>query len=244
VTGLRIGTAGWSIPTSEKERFPGSGSHLERYAHRLGAAEINSTFHRSHRRSTYERWAANVPDHFRFSAKLPKAISHNRELRSFDFLVGQFAQELGPLGHKLSVVLVQFPPSFAFEAEAISGLFAALRGSFDVSLACEPRHASWFDHEADTFLAGYRVARVAADPVLFPRGERPGGWLDLAYYRLHGSPRTYYSAYDRGALCEARRKLLSEDAAPSRWCIFDNTAASAAASNALDLSEMLSRADG
>jgi uncharacterized protein YecE (DUF72 family) len=52
---------------------------LERYATRFSAAEINSTFHRSHKPQTLTRWAASVPDDFRFAAKLPKKISH--ELR-------------------------------------------------------------------------------------------------------------------------------------------------------------------
>ena len=42
--------------------------HLERYARRLSAAEINSSFYRPHQRKTYERWAASVPDDFRFAS--------------------------------------------------------------------------------------------------------------------------------------------------------------------------------
>jgi hypothetical protein len=52
----RIGTAGWSIGAEYRDAFPAEGSLLERYAARFDTVEINSSFHRPHRRSTYERW--------------------------------------------------------------------------------------------------------------------------------------------------------------------------------------------
>ena len=72
----RIGCAGWSIPKAHAGAFPAVGTALERYAQVFDCVEINSSFYRSHRPSTYERWAASVPDHFRFSVKMPKQITH------------------------------------------------------------------------------------------------------------------------------------------------------------------------
>lgn len=69
-----------------------------------------------------------------------------------------------------------------------------------------------------------------------PEATAPGGWDDFAYYRLHGSPRTYYSSYDEAALRDVARRL-GGGARPA-WCIFDNTAFGAAAGNALDLTEL------
>jgi uncharacterized protein YecE (DUF72 family) len=63
---VRVGTAAWSIPKLHAHAFPAEGSHLERYGAILNAVEINSSFYRPHRRSTYERWAGAVPDDFRF----------------------------------------------------------------------------------------------------------------------------------------------------------------------------------
>ena len=76
---IRVGCAGWSLPRDLQPRFGAGESHLARYASRLDAAEINSSFYRPHRRALYEKWAAAVPAHFRFSAKLPKAITHERQ---------------------------------------------------------------------------------------------------------------------------------------------------------------------
>jgi hypothetical protein len=73
----RIGCAGWSIPAAHRDRFGGGASALARYATRLHCVEINSSFHRSHKRETYARWAAAVPAQFRFAVKMPRTISHD-----------------------------------------------------------------------------------------------------------------------------------------------------------------------
>jgi uncharacterized protein YecE (DUF72 family) len=82
------------------------------------------------------------------------------------------------------------------------------------------------------------VARVAADPPRVEGGGEPGGWRGLAYFRLHGSPRTYYSSYDDGYLDSLAKKLgaLRRRGIPA-WCIFDNTASGAATANALSVIE-------
>ncbi len=86
----------------------------------------------------------------------------------------------------------------------------------------------------------FEIGRVAADPSLVPKAAAPGAAPGTAYFRYHGSPRMYYSAYEERAIAEIAGKLLataqrSQDA----WCIFDNTAAGAALANALALREML-----
>ena len=76
MTAIKIGTAGWSIPRQNSDSFRANGSALERYATRFAVVEINSSFHRPHRSSTWERWRDSVPAAFRFSVKLPKQITH------------------------------------------------------------------------------------------------------------------------------------------------------------------------
>jgi uncharacterized protein YecE (DUF72 family) len=232
---LRIGTAGWSIPAGAADRFPAEGSSLERYAARFGCAEINSSFHRSHRRDTWRRWAASVPPDFRFSAKLPREITHKRRLVDASGPLAAALAEMEALGDKLAILLVQLPPSLAFEPAAAGAFFEDLRNRWERDIACEPRHPSWFDGEADALLAGLRVARVAADPARVPAAAGPGGWPGLVYYRLHGSPVPYRSSYDDGRL-EAYAARLAAEAAPA-WCIFDNTASSAATADALELQQ-------
>ena len=233
---LRIGTAGWALPREVHEHFAEGGSHLARYASRMNAAEINSSFHRPHQRSLYERWAAAVPDDFRFCAKLPKTITHEKRLVDCGALLAAFMDQAGGLGPRLHCLLVQLPPSLAFDASVAESFLRLLRNTHAASIAMEPRHVSWFTLEADAMLRDFRIARVLADPVRHAPGRAPGGWPGLVYLRLHGTPRMYYSSYQPAVLhALAQRLRLALDEAEEAWCIFDNTASGAATGNALDL---------
>lgn len=199
-------------------------------------AEINSSFHRPHRPGTYERWAATVPENFRFAVKLPREVTHTRRLVDSVEPLERFLAEAPGLGDKLGPLLVQLPPSLSYDAEVARAFFAGLRDRFSGEVACEPRHPTWFSPEADAALDAFRIARVAADPVRAPGAGDPGGWPGLAYWRLHGSPHVYRSGYtpeflDTLALKLARR---AEDGSPA-WCIFDNTTLGAATADALGL---------
>jgi uncharacterized protein YecE (DUF72 family) len=237
-TSLVIGTAGWTIPRDSADTFPAEGSSLARYAAVLRGAEINSSFHRPHRASTWRRWAESVPDDFRFSVKLPKAISHQKRLAGCGEDVARFLDEAGELGGKLAVLLLQLPPSFAFDAGLAEDFLAGLAARTPARLALEPRHPSWFEADADALLHRLEVARVAADPAIVPAAAEPGGWQGLAYWRLHGSPIMYRSSYDAPRLdaWAAALRAATERGAQS-WCIFDNTASSAAMGNALGMAE-------
>jgi uncharacterized protein YecE (DUF72 family) len=229
---IRIGTAGWSVPASYRAGFPAQGSQLEKYAARLTAVEINSSFYRPHRRATYERWAASVPDDFRFSAKLPKAISHERKLQDYREPLDRFLSEVEGLGEKLAVLLTQLPPKLAYDRNGAASFFRDL-GRAGYTMACEPRHVSWFTPEADETLRQLRVIRVAADPPRAPTDGAPGGDTSLAYWRMHGSPRIYYSDYPEKMLARLAGRLRDGD-----WCVFDNTAAFHALGNALQLRDL------
>ena len=93
-----VGTAGWSIPGALATCFGEGASSLERYATRFAGAEINSSFHRPHRASTWRRWCEAVPQEFRFAVKLPKTISHQRKLVDCGALLDAFLAEVSALG--------------------------------------------------------------------------------------------------------------------------------------------------
>jgi uncharacterized protein YecE (DUF72 family) len=237
---LRVGTAGWSVPSRYADEAPPGGSHLERYARRLNVAEINTSFYRPHQRKTYERWAQSTPAGFRFSVKVPKTMTHEQRLADCGALLDQFVEEVTGLGGRLGVLLVQLPPKLALEKHVAGGFFRALRRRIEVPVVCEPRHASWFAANANGWLAERGIARVGADPAPVPEGSEPGGWDGLAYYRWHGSPRVYYSDYDATALAAFRKRLDSQiERSIPTWCIFDNTASGAELGNALALNQPL-----
>lgn len=250
---IRVGTAGWSLPTEWQPRFPEGETHLHRYSRVLGCVEINRTFEKSPRPSTFSRWAESVPGDFRFSVKVPREVTHERRLEDAREPLEELLETCGELGDRLGPLLVQLPPSLEFRPGVARSFLATLRTLREGPDALEPRHESWFTTEARDLLSEHGVARVAADP---PRAEadgRPAGDSRLAYFRLHGRPRTYYSPYredaeDRYADGNAdgpglggwadRIRSAAEEAGEV-WCIFDNTAAGEGTADALAMRELL-----
>ncbi|HSZ75589.1 MAG TPA: DUF72 domain-containing protein [Rhizomicrobium sp.] len=237
---IYVGTAGWAIPRESKPLFDSGDSQLQIYATRFNAVEINSSFYRPHRPGTYARWAASVPEHFRFAVKMPRSITHERRLKETDELLDTFLAQSRALGDRLGPILIQLPPSLKFDVRVACKFFDGLRDRFKGDVVCEPRHASWFTAEANAMLNDFHIARVAADPASVAGASEPGGWHGVIYFRLHGSPRIYYSNYDDEKLemlAVRLRKAAKTDI--SVWCIFDNTAEGAATRNALALNERL-----
>jgi len=236
---LFIGTAGWSIPRQVAPHFPGEGTHLHRYARVLHCVEINSSFHRPHAAATYARWAASAPAEFRFSVKIPRDITHEGALRAARPLIDRFLEESAGLGDKRGPLLLQLPPSLAFDRRVAGRFLDLLRSRFGGPLVCEPRHPTWFAVAAEALLVRHDVARVAADPAPAPGAERPGGWSGLVYYRLHGTPRKYWSRYEPEMLAGLAGDLRRAAAHVDVWCLFDNTASGAALENAWNLMRMV-----
>jgi uncharacterized protein YecE (DUF72 family) len=239
-----IATAGWSIPRASAAAFPLEGTHLQRYAAVLRGAEINSSFHRPHAAATYAKWAAATPGDFRFAVKLPRTITHDQRLRRISTLLDAFLEQLAGLGSKRGPLLVQFPPSFEFDARVAARFFALLRERDQGLVACEPRHRTWWSPAAERVLVRFRIARVAADPVVEGASAEPGGWPGLIYIRLHGSPRMYWSRYSADAIATLALTLQERYRERDVWSVFDNTASGAAIENALQLTQALRLGSG
>jgi uncharacterized protein YecE (DUF72 family) len=233
---VRVGVAGWSLRRDAQHRFSGLGSHLQRYAGRLNAVEINSSFSRPHRETTYARWAESVPADFRFSVKVPRTLTHDQRLREPERLLDEFLPGPLAMGPRLGCLLIQLPPSLTYEPEVAAGFLDALRGRYAGPVVLEPRHPTWFTANAEALLVSMRIGRVAADPPRDAEDGRPAGWPEVAYYRLHGAPRIYYSDYSSEFLSGLAPMLVEQARAGAEvWCIFDNTALGFATLNALSL---------
>jgi uncharacterized protein YecE (DUF72 family) len=239
-----VGTAGWSIPRASAQRFQGDGTHLQRYAHVLHCVEINSSFYRPHASATYARWAASTPPGFRFAVKVPRAITHDLRLRRARLPLERFLKETAGLGRKRGPLLVQLPPSLAFDRPTAARFFELLRDCHEGAVVCEPRHATWFSQSAGALLVRFEVARVAADPPTVPGADRPGGWSEVVYFRLHGSPRKYWSRYPDAYVHAMASAIGALPAQTEAWCVFDNTAAGAAIDNAYELHSLAGAASG
>lgn len=240
---VKVGCAGWSIPRQHAHLFGPGESLLSRYASRFSVVEINSSFYRPHQRATYERWADTVPRQFRFSVKIPRTISHELGLRAAGPALDQLLTECEGLGAKLGGFLLQLPPSLVLDARVASAFLRGFRHRSDAPLVCEPRHASWFTTQADALLERYEVARARVDPVPAPAAAGPGEDRVWPYWRWHGSPRIYYSAYSEQELVALAAKVSTQrQATNAPWVIFDNTAHGFAAANAARLQDLLQAA--
>lgn len=236
---VRVGCAGWNIPQQVAAHFSSGGSHLERYSQSFNCCEINSSFYRPHKKETWERWARSVPTGFRFSVKAPRTITHEAKLNCSSEVLSAFLKQIEFLREKLGPVLIQLPPSLEFDHTRSRMFLSMLRRCFSGDVVWEPRHASWFEGESDNLLKEFSIARVAADPACVLASAWPGGLASLAYFRLHGSPRRYFSAYSSDSLNMIVTQMASLDARTRIWCIFDNTALGAATRNALELAAKL-----
>lgn len=186
---IRVGVAGWNNPPERRIKRRQGQSHLTYYAKHFSCVEINTSFYRSHRKETYERWRDSTPESFRFAVKMPRSITHDCALRGARRQISQFFAEIEGLCPKLAVILIQLPPSLAFVARTVRAFFNFLPRLPATFLVCEPRHISWFSKSADAALRRAVVSRAAADPSRADGSGLPGGARQIAYFRWHGSPK-------------------------------------------------------
>jgi uncharacterized protein YecE (DUF72 family) len=226
---IHVGTGGWIWIKD-----------LKAYSDLFKAVEINTSFYRIPKREMFARWADSVPDDFMFSVKLYNGFTHRARLAIPNLeLLTRFVENMYALGNKLGPLLVQLPPSLPFDESIAAIFFVALRERYDGDVVCEPRHKSWFTSDVNQFLAEHRVALVAADPWIVEEIKEPGGWKDVIYYRLHGSP-TSETPYSKKYIRELGSKLLLADKSTRVWCIFDMEAV-AARPNALEMVKYLEK---
>jgi uncharacterized protein YecE (DUF72 family) len=238
---IRVGTAGWSIPRASAFRFNSTGTHLQRYARGFRCAEINSSFYRRHTAATYAKWRDSTPPAFRFAVKMPRTISHELKLENAREPFVAFLAQTEGLAEKRGPILVQLPPSLSFDAAVVTPFLEVVRQVYEGPVVCEPRHATWFSPQVASLLEEYGISRVAADPSPVPAAAVPAGSPRVAYFRLHGSPRTYWSRYDENFIARVAVTLRNMPTGADVWCVFDNTASGAAIENAWELCDRVIR---
>jgi len=237
-----VGTSGWNYPAWRRSFYEGRPAKdwLGFCARRFTGLEINATHYRLQSVATFRRWREATPRGFRFALKAHRYLTHNRKL----------AEPLGPirlereraagLGAKLAVVLWQLPRNFGCHLERLEGFVRALGAWRRVRHAIEFRHASWFCDEVAACLRRHGIAACQSDAGGWPRWDAVTA--DLVYVRLHGRPRTYFSAYREKALRAWARRVR-------RWLregrevhvYFDNDARGAAPRDAERLIALLRR---
>jgi uncharacterized protein YecE (DUF72 family) len=183
-----LGTSGWSYKEWEEVFYQkGEKRKLRAYSRVFKTVEIDSTFYRYPSKGMVMGWLRYSPSDFVFSAKLPKVITHDKKLG----LKGDVKTDLDAylelmrplqLGGKLTCLLIQLPPKYAYNPENLESFFELLDPLF--RYAVEFRNLSWMREETWSLLEKHRVAYVIVDEPLLPPEVHLTA--DFAYFRWHG----------------------------------------------------------
>jgi uncharacterized protein YecE (DUF72 family) len=268
---VRIGISGWTYPRWRGTFYPkGLPQRQElRYAsERMNSVEINGSFYSLQRRSSFEAWAASVPEDFVFAVKGGRFITHMKKLSGIETPLANFlASGVLALDQKLGPILWQLPPNLGFNADRMDAFFAQLPRSagsaaeiaahhdqrvpddraltkavhprYRLRHAIEPRHESFRTPEFYRLLRRYKMALVISD--------NPGKWpifteitTDLMYLRLHGHDQLYVSGYSDQELDDWAAKIRSwTERGCDVYVYFDNDAKVHAPFDAMSLMERL-----
>ncbi len=194
-----IGTSGWQYKHWRGGLYPDSmpvRMWLQRYAECFATVEVNNAFYRLPERSTFEAWAAALPDDFVVAVKASRYLTHVRRLREPEEPVQRLMERATGLGAKLGPILLQLPPNMAIDVDRLTATLRAFPPAARV--AVEFRHPSWFVPAVRRLLEDRAVALCLTD-----RGGptsplwRTAGW---GYLRMHAGRGVPPSCYGHQAL--------------------------------------------
>jgi len=239
---ILLGTSGWDYPEWVGPVYPRRGrfDRLRFYADLFPIVEVNSTFYRLPPVAVAESWARRTPAKFRFTAKFPQTITHEKRLIGTEEELRHFERVVRPLqdAGKFSAALLQLPPSLAFEPATVRAFYQSIPATLPV--AVEFREPSWLAAESFDLLREFRFAYVVVDePHLPTRLERTGPFV---YIRWHGrgQPLWYDYPYSKAELegWAPRVRELAQGNEPVLG-FFNNHFRGDAPANARTISEML-----
>ncbi|HEX7271512.1 MAG TPA: DUF72 domain-containing protein [Casimicrobiaceae bacterium] len=189
---LLVGTSGYSykewLGHFYPEKLPAS-DMLSYYAGRFSTVEINNTFYRMPAESVLAQWSQQVPDHFKFTLKAPRRITHDQRLRECEANVAEFLRRAGALDGKLGALLFQLPPYLKKDIPRLQDFLALLPAGREV--AFEFRNATWHDDDVYELLRGRNAILCVTDT---DEGDTPFvATADCGYVRLR---RTHYDDDD------------------------------------------------
>ncbi len=203
---------------------------FEYYSSKFSTLELNVTFYRFPQVKFLQNWYKQSPSSFQFSVKAPRLITHFKKFADCDRLLDDFytTAESG-LKEKLGAVLFQLPPKFQCTNERLDLLVSSMRKGFLNTI--EFRDESWWSEEV--------YQRLKEENIVFSgisHPALPGKAIvtnKIAYYRFHGAPKLYYSAYKDDQLKRVAVELRKNGSLEKAFIYFNNTATTAAIENAL-----------
>jgi uncharacterized protein YecE (DUF72 family) len=182
-----VGCSGWSYSAWQGPFYPVNieSSHwLNYYAHIFDYVELDSSFYRMPNIFTVKNWYKKTPENFRFTAKFPKVITHDKRLKHVSRELEHFFQSMLPLADKILTLLIQLPPSLKITEgiENLRQIIPELDCRF--RYAIEVRDRSWFQDLAYNFFANNNICMVWSQ--LAELATPPIATTDFLYVRFIG----------------------------------------------------------
>lgn len=195
---MLAGTSGYSYKEwcghFYPEKLPAA-QMLRYYAGRFPTVEINNTFYRMPAEAMLARWATEVPEHFAFTLKAPRRITHDKRLAGAEPDAAELLRRAAVLGGKLGVLLFQLPPSLKKDLPRLLDFLGVLPSGRRV--AFEFRNDSW---QADDVYEALRAHGAMLCVTDTDEGDTPFvATSDHGYLRLR---RTHYDDADLGGWVE------------------------------------------
>lgn len=227
-----IGTSGWQYSNWRGSFYPQDlpqSRWLTFYAKTFDTVEVNSSFYRQTKASTFQKWQAETPPNFVFAIKGNRFITHIKRLHDCCEPLEVFFENVSVLS-SLPIILWQLPPSLRIHLKMLDQFLCLLPKKF--RHAFEFRHHSWVNDKTWQLLSKYNCAVVAQDWHEWPMVREVTA--DFIYLRFHGAKILYTSGYLDKEL-EEWAKIIKKFLHDGKdvYAYFNNDAAGFAVPNAL-----------
>lgn len=213
IDGIRVGVGGWTFAPWRGSFYPQGlvqRRELEYASRQLGAIEINGTYYGTQKPATYERWAAETPAGFIFSAKAPRRIMQSRVLSGTGRQVEDFLGGLVALGDRLGPIVWQFGQGQRIERGEFEAFLELLPREFEgrrLRHVLDVRDPEFTDARYIELARRHAMATVYTDSNEHPSFADLTG--DFVYVRLMRSRSDVATGYPAAELAEwARRARL------------------------------------
>ena len=216
-----------SLPQKEWFKF---------YTEKFNTLELNVTFYRFPVLKSLQAWYDTAPANFSFAVKVPRLITHYKKFSDCSRLIDDFYTLITKgLKEKLGPVLFQLPPKYIYTNERLDLIVKSMYKDFKNVI--EFRDNSWWTDSV--------FSRLKKEKLIFCGIDYPGLPNDaiitnqVVYYRFHGRPRLYYSAYKKSDLKIVADSIFANKKVTEANTLFNNTATYAAIKNANTLKKYI-----
>lgn len=209
---------------------------LDYYCQHFNTLELNVTFYRFPELSFLLNWSQKTPAHFSFAVKAPRLITHYKKFDDCGLLLNDFYQTIqNGLQEKLACVLFQLPPQLMYSEALLQKIVHLLNPGF-INVV-EFRHTSWWQPAVYETLARHHISFCSISHPQLPNEVISN--TDTIYYRFHGVPQLYYSAYEEPFLAHVTAAIKNAKQAKQAFIYFNNTAQVAAIQNARYIQQLV-----